>query len=642
MRDGNEILPNEKTQKDNTPARAWGRTLSDFWLEGKKGKLHPAEEDLLRCAASGEPCVRGDIRPTTANDQNLIRAELLRFIALGGDDRNPLHDHGVQLFGATIEGSIDFEGTIIPENFGLHNCKISGDIILRDCCAESFFLGGSSLDSIRADRFETNGSLNLGSGFHATNVVRLLGAKIGSDLDCRGSTFSASENSLLVNRASISGHIYLDHGFEALGKVSIEDATIGTGVSCVGGQFRAADQALSFKFSTIDGNVDFGVWKDKEIPDGRLPCTFSGGVSLQRARVSGDLIFTETRFDELCAVNLRNAKIDGQLFWRQIQQTELEEISNSKDHTLEDQPTTKSSSMVSELNLAGASCLTLNMDWDSWKLPSQVRLDHFTYQGFSELPAEWNGNRWIEWLEQQPEHHLNKRFRPHPYQQLSKVLDASGFEDEALKIRMERREKQRIFMRDHEPVSDGIWARGFRKLNNFWRWVQKVFIGHGYRPGMAVIWLFGMIMVGAGIYETAARHGIMTPTHPLIFKEAIWQGDPTKTPIGKIPQACRENWVHPPQEIAAQCEAAVPSEYSSFSSLLYSLDVAIPVVNFRMEGDWSPRVVNWQTGKAAAWKEFPSWGWGWWVRTWEWFQIGAGWALSLLFVSAIGGVIRRD
>ena len=237
-------------------------------------------------------------------------------------------------------------------------------------------------------------------------------------------------------------------------------------------------------------------------------------------------------------------------------------------------------------------------------------------------------------MERQPERHLTRRYRPNPYQQLSNILENMGHEEEARDIRIERRERQRLFSTYYEPTPEQTWPRNMRHLGNFWRWIQKIFIGHGYRPGFAVIWLSAMVLIGAIVYELSARNGIMTPTHPLIFKAANWKGKPQEAPTGQIPLACRENWVYPKESIRSVCAASIASEYSTFNSLIYSLDTAIPVVNFRMEDDWSPRVVDWQTGEHDPY--------GWWVRTWEWFQIGAGWALSLLFVSAIGGVIRRD
>lgn len=76
----------------------------------------------------------------------------------------------------------------------------------------------------------------------------------------------------------------------------------------------------------------------------------------------------------------------------------------------------------------------------------------------------------------------------------------------------------------------------------------------------------------------------------------------------------------------------MPSEYSEFEPFIYAADVALPVVNLRMEVDWAPRVVFTDGTRDN---------FGWWVRAYEWFLIAAGWILSLLFVSAVGGGIRK-
>jgi len=621
-------------KNQNTQRKAWGRTIDDLWIDGKRDNLHPAEVLLLERAARGQECQIGSEQPDRKTPENTIRGEFLRFIALGGDANHPVHEQGIVLRAAWIAGKLNLAGCNLSENITLVDCNFDGEISLMDASAETIVMSGCTVKSLFAPRMELSGSFALGWDSKISGQVSLNNSKIAGNLDLRGAVFLGETNEVAANGIRVDGHVYLEEGFIAQGKVTIENAFIGTGISCRGAQFQSTDRALSLKSTTIDGNVDFGVWKNKDFSDGRLACCFRGAVSLQRAQINGDLVFTETRFERSCSVNLRNATIKGQLYWRQIKQSDDAQGTDDKKESTANASDTNTPSS-SELNLAGASCLTLNMDWDSWNLPGQIRLDHFTYSGFSELPAAWNADRWIKWLERQPGHHLNKRFRPHPYQQLAKVLDAAGFEEEGTKIRIERRERQRLFARDYEPVSSGVWPWTLRRLNNFWRWLQKIFVGHGYRPGTAVIWLLCLIGAGTLVYDQAARQGIMTPTHPLIFKEATWTGPLDEVPTGKIPAGCRQNWVHPkPDDLAAACEKSVPSEYSTFSPFVYSLDTAIPVVNFRMESDWSPRVVNWETGKHD-----PA---GWWVRTWEWFQIGVGWGLSLLFVSAIGGIIRRD
>ena len=70
---------------DPTPtARAHGRSLADF------APLSDAEQKLIACARSGEVCALNPKRPKKSTKANTIRAGLIRFLALGGDDDNPV------------------------------------------------------------------------------------------------------------------------------------------------------------------------------------------------------------------------------------------------------------------------------------------------------------------------------------------------------------------------------------------------------------------------------------------------------------------------------------------------------------------------------------------------------------------------
>jgi len=325
--------------------------------------------------------------------------------------------------------------------------------------------------------------------------------------------------------------------------------------------------------------------------------------------------------EEGLQLQLRNTKIGGTLIWRGI------------------------GFVDGEVDLSGTSCKTLNTGNTSWLRKREkyaerdgnarrenqekekqqneyhTKLDNFTYDGFSNLPDNCKSDYWIEWLKQQPEEHLGKKFKPRPWEQLAKVLDTMGYEEEARDVRIEKQKLQTEFMAKYEPAAHAKF--------NIWHWgtifFRKVFwgplVGYGYKPGNALLFLFGLTLLSSLIYNQAAQRGIIAPTHPLIFKEAH-RG-------GSIPAWCAENWVYFPDE---SCAAAMPSEYSEFQSFIYAADVALPVINLRMENDWAPRVVF--TDGTRDW-------FGWWIRTWEWFLISAGWILSLLFVSAIGSSIRR-
>jgi hypothetical protein len=97
------------------PKRAFGRSLADFCIEGATtpNGLHSAEERLLECTRLGETCWIGDERPTEATPENTVRGSFLRFLLLGGDEDAPVHEKGAQLFGAFIDGDLDFEGSTI-------------------------------------------------------------------------------------------------------------------------------------------------------------------------------------------------------------------------------------------------------------------------------------------------------------------------------------------------------------------------------------------------------------------------------------------------------------------------------------------------------------------------------------------------
>ncbi|MEP1429813.1 MAG: hypothetical protein ABJO58_10145 [Rhizobiaceae bacterium] len=510
--------------------------------------------------------------------------------------------------GAWIEGDVDLFGATVNHELILLGCHIAGDVKLMRCKARSIDLSGTAINGLNAEGLQIAGDVDLLDGFQARGPVILSGARIGGDLDCRDGAFLDEIAALTAENTTITDNCILNNGFLAVGTVNLGGAAIGGRLSCSDATFSCRDHALYAPRIKVADNVNLG---DN--------CRVAGQISLHGAEIGGDLTFTGGAFDrrvkwekirEVICINLRNAKIEGTLFWRQIQ------IARG------------------ELNLAGASCRTLNMDRQSWDEPSQIRLDNFTYKGFNQLDETTSARFWLDWIDRQPVSHLTTKFRPKPYQQLADVLQSMGHEEEARVIRIERRRRQANYVRYYEKKPSDPVARFYRALNTFWNTVQGQAVGYGYRPGLAVIWLILLSVIGALFYQIAAVNGIMTPTHPLIYKEAVWDARDGPLQAPQIPAACHQNWVYPEGKTAALCARSIPSEYSTFNALIYSIDVAVPVVNFRMQEDWSPRVVDWQSGEH-------DWG-GWFVRSWEWLQILLGWAFSLLFVSAIGGIIRRD
>ena len=624
--------------------------------------LSAAEKKLRASAANGEECVVGnqaDKRPEAATKANTVRAGFLRYMILGGCEKSPVQTKGVSLRGAFVDcsdsyGELDLESVELSHDIAIRDCVVHGTVNLLGASVKAVKFDGSSVEGLVANRLETTDSIFLRDGFVANGPVRLMGAKIGSSLYCSGGRFLDKDKALICDRLEAVGSVFLREGFESTGEVRLAGARIMRGLSCNGARFQAGiemrsaaigdnlqlgsgfvslgiiglrntriggniickggsfldpDNAIIANRSKVDGDVDLGNVKAK------------GTIAFTGSEIGGDFMPQGAVLEGTPALQLRNTVIGGTLIWRGL------------------------GFVDGEVDLSGTSCKTLNTGNTSWlrkrpkyqdreddkrsskadgeKKPIEyhTKLDNFTYQGFSNLPDNCKSEYWIEWLKQQPEDHLGKKFKPRPWEQLANVLDSMGYEEEARDVRVEKQKLQTNFMIKHEEL-------GF-SVSSLWHWLQIVFravlwgplVSYGYRPGNALLWLLGFVLIGTVLYDQAAKRGIMTPTHPLIYKEA--------RAGGFIPGWCAENWVYFPDK---DCAAAMPSEYSEFQAFIYAADVALPVVNLRMEDDWAPRVVFTDGSRDN---------FGWWVRIFEWLLIAAGWILSLLFVSAVGSSIRR-
>ena len=81
-------------------------SLEEF--RARKGVAAPtvAEERLIEACISGELCRLENDLPTIATKTNTIRAELLRFLILGGGPDCPVATAGVKLVCAWITGRL--------------------------------------------------------------------------------------------------------------------------------------------------------------------------------------------------------------------------------------------------------------------------------------------------------------------------------------------------------------------------------------------------------------------------------------------------------------------------------------------------------------------------------------------------------
>jgi hypothetical protein len=254
------------------PKRAFGRSLSDF------GKLSAAEKRLVACCARGEACVLGDERPEEATVANTIRAGLIRFLALGGDAENPVHEEGVMLLGGWIKGVLSLHQAQAAVRLDLKRCYFDTVPNFMAARLPELALNGSLIPGLRADRMTLTGSVFLRDDFEATGEVRLHGAKIGGNLECsKGNFINAGGYALNGNRMTVAGTAFLKDGFAATGEVRLLGAQIGGNLDCSKGSFtNATGVALE-----ADG------------------MTVADGVFLRRAVIEGAIDFTTARIGTL-------------------------------------------------------------------------------------------------------------------------------------------------------------------------------------------------------------------------------------------------------------------------------------------------------------------------------------------------------
>ncbi|MDX5930241.1 hypothetical protein [Acidiphilium acidophilum] len=357
--------------------RPRGTTLAEFL------PLGTAERKLLTAVAAGEIAQFETALPILSDETNTIRAEYIRFLAVGGDENTPIHEKGICISGGCIIGLLDLQCTSI--NFGilLLNCRIFEEIILNDSTVVGLLnFQGSSIAGLKADRIRCSAGLFLRNGFLSRGEVRLLGAHIVGDFNCRHGFFIEGPTGISINADGIdvSGSIYFDDGFVAAGAVRLLSAKIGGSVSCRRGVFN---NQLAMDGINVRRNVDI----DQEF-------VAAGEVRLLGAHIQGDLSCRLGFFKSAgIALNCQSMRVNGILFLDEIR------VPNGI------------------IFLGQAAVRTFSDDNNS--ATTQRIIDGFTYSTL-ESPRSSDADACIRWLETQivvdnPQINLATTFRPQPW-----------------------------------------------------------------------------------------------------------------------------------------------------------------------------------------------------------------------------------
>jgi hypothetical protein len=581
------------------PARPFGHSLANF------GELRPAEQKLLESCRSGDDCVIAAFRPKADGKSvvNSVRAGFLRFLILGGDDENPVHERGVRIKGAWIDDVLDLQGVASSGAVSAIRCWFDQRPDLRNAHISGVLnLTGSRVPGLKGDRLTCASGLFCRDKFFSEGEVRLLGAEIGGSLSFRGANFNRplkgrkpAGGALSADRINVKGGVFLNGDFTAHGTVRLSAAVIGGNLECTGATFNGPlnadgkrDDALNAGRIAVKGNAllnnDFAA---------------NGTVRLNGATIGGNLDCKRATFRSGSgwSIQAERSSVSGLFYFKNLR-------------------------MPAEgVDLSSARVRILVDDFEAWG--EEINLGGFTYERFAnssdtDVPTQTDVQKRIAWVyKQEASGHDGKpgRFLPQPWLQLRKVLREEGHAEDArlVGIAFEKRRRKRGQIKGLVP----------RILHRFY----GIFTGYGYRPIWLFYWTFGVWLVCATVYDVAARLDEFSPTNFAMYE------DP----------ACRHQLAIAKQSAPANPVYSPPCNmnYPVFSPLVYSLNVLLPVVELGEEAAWTP---NSKPFSPVWWRNLvqPFSNWGNFVQLLIWLETLFGWVAGLLLVAVVSGLARRQ
>jgi hypothetical protein len=177
-------------------------------------------------------------------------------------------------------------------------------------------------------------------------------------------------------------------------------------------------------------------------------------------------------------------------------------------------------------------------------------------------------------------------------------LRETGHEADAKRVLIEKERARRR----HGGL--GWLARGWSRL-------LDVTIGYGYRPGLALLWAAGWVVLGGALFGRGYAQGIVVPTNA----EAYASDKTTR------------------QE---------PAFYPAFNRWVYALDTFVPIINFGQKESWAPQVACHRPGLIRGGGIRLCIGGIRALSLYRWLHTVAGWVLITLVVTGFTNLVRRE
>ncbi|WP_147457338.1 hypothetical protein [Micromonospora sp. CV4] len=472
-------------------------------------------------------------------DDRTISASVIRDLVRGRlvDEPDP---HGLRLRGARIAGQVDLENIASELALELRDCLLPSGVNLRNARLAAVALTGcrieqapgsadAALDATRCTTWVLALDGSTATADAAAGTVRLAAARVGT-LDCRGARLDNSSGPALdADGLRADQSVFLNDGFaasspSARGTVRLLGARIGGQLNCRGARLEnTAGPALNADNLRVDQDVllsnGFTASSASEQGTVRLLGAHIGSLSAGGARLTntagpvfdGDVLtvdrdvalddgFTATSTSEWGTIGLAGAHIGGILACggARLENTigpalDLSSARVDQDVLLDDGfDATSGGDEVAVLALAGARIAGgLRFDADRMTRTARgpgplIELDGLTYSGLPR-PASLPG-----WLTLLREH--TPRYSAQPYQHLAAAYRAVGHDRDARTVLIAQRRDQ--IQRAGLTVAERAWGR-----------LIGITLGYGYQPWRALLMLLAALALAVTLSVIGGHHG---------------------------------------------------------------------------------------------------------------------------------------
>jgi len=496
-----------------------------------------------------------------------------------------LEASGVVLSGVEAEGELRLPGA-----------KLGGDLDCTDARLRAARdAEGKPGPALTADGLEASGGVFL-RGVEAEGELRLLGANLGGNLSCTGARLRAARDAegkpgpaLTADRLEASNVVL--RGVEAEGELRLLGAKLGGDLDCEGARLRAAGDAggKSGRALSADGARVSGSFF---LRDG---ASVAGVLSLTAAELGsitddprcwpgvGDLLLDRCRYGAFTGRGPvdAEARLDwlarqvparwGKEFWPQPYE-QLARVLREMGHGAEARTV-----LVEKERLQRAA---RRAQWQARLDGARLRL-RVEREGLAAVwPAILASRK--RFGKSDPRHaRIVGELRKSP--EVRRLLDAGlgggAHEPGATVDGVDRVSAARA------PVWDYWWRLNLLRV---WDGLVGWTIGYGRRPERAALWALGFLLFGAYLFAVAAGQGAIKPNTPVVLRAPEW--------VQCAPGGGR----HAEGETQLACFLRQPeaSGYPRFNAFVYSADTLLPIVSLEMQGFWIPDERSWPGWRA--------------------------------------------